>query len=209
MTGLRERKKQRTRDALIVAAHELFVTQGYEATTVDQITEAVDVSQRTFFRYFSNKEEVALFVQDMVERFYYEAVCARPADEPPLECLRRTLNDVWDDVGVAVEEITPLDLHLKMCQVIEVTPPLLAAHLRHSLLMEEKLVQEIARRTGVDAEVDPRPRVLVAAFTGVMRTAARQWSMRNNASLETAREVTRDYIAQLGPALTADWGRAR
>ncbi|MBO8198780.1 TetR/AcrR family transcriptional regulator [Streptomyces smyrnaeus] len=209
MTGLRERKKQRTRDALIVAAHELFVTQGYESTTVDQIAEAVDVSQRTFFRYFSNKEEVALFVQDMVERFYYEAVCARPADEPPLECLRRTLNDVWDDVGVAVEEITPLDLHLKMCQVIEVTPPLLAAHLRHSLLMEEKLVQEIARRTGVDAEVDPRPRVLVAAFTGVMRTAARQWSMRNDASLETAREVTRDYIAQLGPALTADWGRAR
>ncbi|MFI7240851.1 TetR/AcrR family transcriptional regulator [Streptomyces qinglanensis] len=209
MTGLRERKKQRTRDALIVAAHELFVTQGYESTTVDQIAEAVDVSQRTFFRYFTNKEEVALFLQNMVERLYYEAVCARPVAEPPLECLRSTLDDVWDDVGVAVEEITPLDLYLKMCQVIEVTPSLLAAHLRHSLLMEEKLVQEVARRTGVDADQDPRPRVLVAAFTGVMRTAARQWSMRSDASLETAREVTRDYTAQLSPALGSDWGRRR
>ncbi|MFI8853509.1 TetR family transcriptional regulator [Streptomyces sp. 891-h] len=209
MTGLRERKKQRTRDALIVAAHELFVTQGYEDTTVDQIAEAVDVSQRTFFRYFTNKEEVALFVQDMVEQLYCEAVCARPTGESPLDCLRNTLDDAWDDVGEAVEEITPLDLHLKMCQVIETTPALLAAHLRHSLLMEEKLVQEIARRAGVDAEKDPRPRVLVAAFSGVMRTAARQWSMRNDSSLQLARQVTRDYVAQLGPALTADWGQQR
>ncbi|MBO8190897.1 TetR family transcriptional regulator [Streptomyces oryzae] len=207
MTGLRERKKQRTRDALVVAAHELFVTQGYETTTVDQIAEAVDVSQRTFFRYFANKEEVALFVQDMVERFYYEAVCARPAGEAPLECLRNTLDDIWDDVGAAVEEITPIDLHLKMCQVIEMTPALLAARLRHSLLLEEKLVQEMARRTGVDADKDPRPRVLVAAFTGVTLTASRQWSMRNDASLAMAREVTRDYLAQLGPALCADWTR--
>ncbi|WP_369200616.1 TetR/AcrR family transcriptional regulator [Streptomyces sp. PU-14G] len=207
MAGLRERKKQRTRDALVVAAHELFVTQGYDTTTVDQIAEAVDVSQRTFFRYFTNKEEVALFVQDMVETCFYETVCAEPPGTPPLECLRRNLNDIWDEVGRSVEEIVPLDLHLKMCQVVETTPSLLAAHLRHSLLMEEKLVQEIARRTGVDAEVDPRPRVLVAAFSGVMRTAARQWGMREGTSLETAREVTRDYVAQLGPALTGDWSR--
>jgi AcrR family transcriptional regulator len=207
LTGLRERKKQRTRDALILAAHELFVTQGYETTTVDQIAEAVDVSQRTFFRYFTNKEEVALFLLNMVEHHYFEAICARPAGEPPLECLRLTLDEVWDDIGAAIEEITPLGLHLKMCQVIEVTPALLAAHLRNSSLMEEKLVQEIARRTGVDAEQDPRPRVLVAAFSGVMRTAGRRWSMRSDASLELAREVTHDYVAQLGPALTGDWAR--
>lgn len=191
----------------MVAAHELFVTQGYDSTTVDQIAEAVDVSQRTFFRYFANKEEVALFVQDMVEACFYEAVSDSPWDQPPLEFLRRTLDDVWDAVGSSVEEVVPLDLHLKMCQVVETTPSLLAAHLRHSLLMEEKLVQEIARRTGVDPQTDSRPRVLVAAFTGVMRAAARQWGMRDGASLETAREVTREYVAQLGPALTADWGR--
>ncbi|CAM5268572.1 hypothetical protein SCALM49S_05055 [Streptomyces californicus] len=81
--GLRERKKQRTRDALVRASLELFTTQGYERTTVDEIVEAVDVSQRTFFRYFASKEDVTFAVQEIVESRFIDELRRRPAHEAP------------------------------------------------------------------------------------------------------------------------------
>ena len=56
----RERKKTATRDRLRNCALGLFHEQGYEATTVEQITAAAGVSHMTFFRYFPTKEDVAL-----------------------------------------------------------------------------------------------------------------------------------------------------
>ncbi|MCY0918269.1 TetR family transcriptional regulator [Streptomyces sp. H27-G5] len=205
--GLRERKKRRTRDALLRAALLLFIAQGYEQTTVDEITDAVDVSQRTFFRYFANKEEVAFTVQDIVESHFLAELRARPASEGPMEAMRNAVLAGWDTVEEAISEVVPVDLYMRGYQLIESTPALLAVHLRRSTELEEEISRLIAAREGLDLDVDPRPRVVVAAFSGVMRVTGRLWGQGQDASVAAIRRMTEAYLDQIGPALAADWRR--
>ncbi|WP_311765118.1 TetR family transcriptional regulator [Streptomyces zingiberis] len=205
--GLRERKKQRTRAALIRAALGLFTTRGYERTTVDEIAEAVQVSQRTFFRYFSGKEDVAFAVQERVEEEILEAFAARPPDEPPLAALRGALSAGWDRIAESVTDTVEPELHLRMFQVIECTPALLAVMLRRCAAWEDRLAREIARRTGTDPGTDPRPRVLAATFIGVTRAAGQVWGAGPDNSAEALRAITERHLDQLVPALAEDWHR--
>ncbi|MEV7886406.1 TetR family transcriptional regulator [Streptomyces sp. NPDC002817] len=205
METLRDRKKQRTREALIRAALELFTTRGYDGTTVDDIVEAVEVSQRTFFRYFANKEEAALAVVEMAVVHFIEAVRERPPHEAPLEAMRQAVLEGWDSLNDVIESVVPVELYLQMYRVIESTPVLLAAHLRRSMEVEETLARVIAEREGLDVAADPRPRLAVAVFSGVMRVTERQWSAAADFSLDAMRTLTVSYLEQVGPALTENW----
>ncbi|WP_033039236.1 TetR family transcriptional regulator [Streptomyces monomycini] len=203
--GLRERKKQRTRDALIRSALELFTAHGYDETTIDEIAEAVDVSQRTFFRYFASKEEVVFAVHEMVEARFAEELERRPADEAPLEALRSAVMTSWDDIGGVIQSVIPLELHMRTYQMIESTPALMAAHWRRYSELEEQIARLVARREGVDVATDPRPRVAVAAFSGAIRVAGKVWGEGEDVSVESIREITEEYLSQIGPAVCGDW----
>lgn len=203
--GLRERKKRRTRDALLRAALLHFLARGYEQTTVDEITDAVDVSQRTFFRYFANKEEAAFAVQDLVESHFVAALRSRPASEGPFEALRGAVLGAWDTVEEALSDVVPIDLYMRTYQLIESTPALLAVHLRRSTELEERIARLIAEREGLDVDADPRPRVAVAAFCGVMRVTGRLWGRGEDPSVASIRRMTEAYLDQIGPALAASW----
>ena len=91
--GLRERKKAKTRAAIREHAFRLFREQGYDATTVEQIAEAAEVSHTTFFRYFPAKEDVVL--QDDMELIWLDALRAQPPGIPPVEALRASLHDAF------------------------------------------------------------------------------------------------------------------
>ena len=80
-TGLRERKKQKTREAIQREALRLFQAQGYEATTVEQIAAAAEISPSTFFNYFPTKEDVVLY--DSYDPVMLSILAARPSVEPP------------------------------------------------------------------------------------------------------------------------------
>jgi AcrR family transcriptional regulator len=87
--GLRERKKARTREALRAHALRLFEAQGYEATTLEQVAAAAEVSPRTLYRYFPTKED--LLVRDDYDPLLIRLLVVRPAAEPDLVAIRNAL----------------------------------------------------------------------------------------------------------------------
>ena len=94
-TGLRERKKRRTRQAIATAALRLFAERGYEETTIAEIAAAADVSPRTFFSYFPSKEDVVFAEIDDRLAEVSERL-RRTSGETPMETIRRSVIDVLE-----------------------------------------------------------------------------------------------------------------
>ena len=104
--GLRERKKARTRASLREHALRLFREQGYQATTVEQIAAAAEVSPSTFFRYFPTKEDLVL--QDDMDDRMMEAIEQQPSGVGPIAAMRAAMREVLgsysaEDLAVVTE----------------------------------------------------------------------------------------------------------
>jgi AcrR family transcriptional regulator len=89
--GLRERKRRETLQRIAETAIRLFIADGYEATTLDAITEAVGISRRTFFYYFKSKEEILLAWQSGLPDSVRVAVLAESSARSPLDATRNAL----------------------------------------------------------------------------------------------------------------------
>jgi AcrR family transcriptional regulator len=95
--GLRERKKQRTREQIIDAAMSLFAERGYHATTITDITAAADVAPRTFFAYFPSKEAVVFHNVDRDLEALASALRDRLPGENAFDALRRWIDAMFDN----------------------------------------------------------------------------------------------------------------
>ncbi|OON71499.1 TetR family transcriptional regulator [Streptomyces tsukubensis] len=203
--GTRALNRKRTRDTLVHAALDLFLRHGYDETTVEEISAVAAVSQRTFFRYFDSKEDVALSFQEALEQQLIQALRARPAEEPPLTALRQASLVTWGNLERLFEEVASYELCVGMPRLVDSSPGLLGAHLRRAIALEEELALEIARREGVDPDLDLRPRILVAAVFGAMHVVNRVWSRQHPEDLWALRALTLVHLDQLSTALTSDW----
>jgi AcrR family transcriptional regulator len=92
--GLRQRKKRRTRRALVDAALKLFAEHGYDQTTIAAITAAADIAPRTFFSYFRSKDDLLFANFDDALELMRAGFAAQPAGEGPAEALQRIATHV-------------------------------------------------------------------------------------------------------------------
>lgn len=89
--GLREKKRRRTRQRIVEAGLRLFIRNGIEATTLDEIAAEAEISRRTFFAYFPAKEDIVLAWQDGADEALRGAVIAAAPGREPLEAVRAAL----------------------------------------------------------------------------------------------------------------------
>jgi AcrR family transcriptional regulator len=165
--GLRERKKQKTRERIRREAYRLFAEHGYEATTVDQIADAAEISSSTFFRYFPTKEDVV--IQDEYDPALADAIRSRPAGEPIVDAI---LSSLKGSLGAMLQQDRE-DLLLRT-RITFNDPAIRARNMAEQERSERAMAEVIAERTGRNA-ADLEIKCAAAAIIAVFTTLVRHW----------------------------------
>jgi AcrR family transcriptional regulator len=170
--GLRARKKDATRRSIQDQAMELFLTQGYEATTVEQIAAAAGVSHMTFFRYFRRKEDVVL--ADDYDALIAALIASRPVAEPAIDAVRNALAE-----GLARIYAADQATLLVRTRLILSTPALRARLWEQQTDTEAMIARALAERAGPDDD-RLRLRVVAATCLAVMTVAIVAWAEQDH-----------------------------
>jgi len=182
--GLRERKKQRTRETIARVALELFAERGYHATTLADIAEAADVSTRTIFSYYAGKEDIVFFDFAELKEAFARALAERPAGQDALETLR--------EFALSMGHAEKSPFHGERERIIA-SDETLRSHKRARLAeIEELVASAIADDLGADAD-DLRPQLVAACLIAAIEVLDRR----------PARATTpEDVAAVLDPVIT-------
>ncbi|HEX2038573.1 MAG TPA: TetR/AcrR family transcriptional regulator [Acidimicrobiales bacterium] len=166
--SLRDRKKARTRSALVAVAERLFRDQGYEETTLEQICAEVEVHVRTLLRYFDSKEHIALAHQyDALERF--RAGLLSPSRD--VDALTYWRAFVQDNARRAASD-PHFRRHLELCTTVAALTPRWLAIAGE---LEDLLAAALAQEAAGTPDAAFRARLLAALLVGGSTAVLRDW----------------------------------
>jgi len=162
--GLRERKKQQTRQQIFEAARGLFEKKGFDRVSVAEIARAADVSEVTVFNYFPTKEDLFYGGMEFFEEQLIESVRSRPKGDSAVKAFRRRLL-----VGADRLESKPsAEAILKAAQLVSASPSLVAREREIVERFTARLAELLAQETGADAE-DVEPLTVASALMATHR----------------------------------------
>ncbi|WP_454616449.1 TetR family transcriptional regulator [Bradyrhizobium cenepequi] len=165
--GLRARKRQETREKLTQAAMALFLERGFEATTLDDIVAAADISRRTFFHYFASKEDVVFAWQEEASAALIAAVAARPAGESVLAAAENAI------IAMA-GQLDPGQV-AALARLKRDNPALQARDQVKYEKLERTLADALLRRTGNKTD-KMQARLVAMIAIGAMRVGGELWA---------------------------------
>jgi AcrR family transcriptional regulator len=187
-SGLRQRKLQATRERLTRAAMALFLERGFEATTIDDIAAAADVSRRSFFHYFASKEDVVAAWQEGAAAALVAEVVARPAGETMLTAAENA-------IAAALKRIDPAEA-AAMSRLKRDNPALQARDQLKYEKLERALAEGLAQRARNKSE-QLKARLVAMIATGAMRVGGESWIG------EGAREKPEAFVKRTFDAIRA------
>jgi AcrR family transcriptional regulator len=186
VAGLRELKKQRTRAAIQEHALRLFTEQGYEATTIEQIAAAAEISPATFFRYYPTKEDV--LIHDDFDPMLAAVLAQAPAELPPIKAMRHAMRRTFDSMPAGEQERA----RVRMKMIMSV-PSVRARSIDNIMASVDLIAEPLARRLDVPV-ADPRVRALAGGLIGSMLAAGLSWIDDDSRDL---RDVVDEALAAL------------
>lgn len=163
----RAQRRRLVRDNVARIAIKLFLDRGYDAVSVEEIAEAAGMTQRTFFRYFSTKDEVLRRYRRSLRLELVRELEARPDDEGPVTALRAAYERTSH-----VEAGDRPRVHA-VARVLVAASEVWAKDMGETIL-DESVAAELARRMGAASE-DLRPAALAAAVSGAALIGWNTW----------------------------------
>src|ERR1700719_5092583 len=165
--GLRLRKRPNPRGGLTRAAMALFLERGFEATTLDDIAAAADISRRSFFHYFASKEDVVFAWHEETTAALIAAVAERPAGESMLTAAENA-------ISAMARQLEPGEA-IAMARLKRENPALQARDQVKYEKLERALAEALGKRAGHETE-ELQARLVAMIATGAMRIGAEFWA---------------------------------
>ncbi|PDP85649.1 TetR family transcriptional regulator [Glycomyces fuscus] len=193
---LRERKKLRTRRVLADTALRMFLERGFDETTLEDLVATAEVSVRTFFRYYSSKEEVAMAAEGELWQAYAAEVERLRITGPVLPHLRdcyvdavRSLSEDWTERYLGTRGLAAR------------TPALRVYHAGTTQDLQARLVELLEAKLGLDSREDVRLRLIAEMATAAIRYGSKNWVRAYRHSERTGDAAT--LVAEVTAAFDA------
>ncbi len=158
--GLRERKRRETAKRIKEVAIRMFVERGYDATTIDDIAAAADISRRTFFYYYKTKDDILLTMQNAMGEILSTHLADEPATKKPLRAVRDAAIRVV--APVPADELLKIDRLMRSSEAVQARKA--ASYVRH-----EQTLFAALREKWPDPERETALRMIAILSVGAVR----------------------------------------